>query len=153
MVSLVSSRVKGGFWVIPRDRNIGHFDFALSDDRHHRSMDCSFHWKPNCLIRLWHESVLARQLIFEAICCTIHPYKVGAVDRFSGWRVFRLTGFPVDGSSCAAVLVWWFEERCLLAAVPLPPLLPVIPGILLSIHSSFNVSIFAQNGSCLWLRK
>lgn len=34
---------------------------------------------------------------------------------------------------------------------PLTPPSPCHPGILLSIYSSFNVSIFAWNGSCLWL--
>lgn len=45
---LVSSRVKRDFiesMVTQRERNIGQFDSVLGDDRHHRSMDCSFHWK------------------------------------------------------------------------------------------------------------
>lgn len=46
--SLVTSRVKRDMAesvFVERERNIGRFDYVLGDDRHHRSADCSFHWK------------------------------------------------------------------------------------------------------------
>lgn len=70
-------------------------------------------------------------------------YKVGEAD-----------GFSSSGSSCAAVLCWFGglrRDASLLLLSPYPPPSPCHPGILLSIYSSFNVSIFARNGSCLWL--
>lgn len=58
-LSLVTSRVKRDFvesMIVQREINIGQFHYVLGDDRHHRSIDCSFHWKSNsvfALNRLW----------------------------------------------------------------------------------------------------
>lgn len=58
-LSLVSSRVKTGVvesMVIQSKRNVGQFDSVWGDGRHHRSMDCSFHWKSKSVFawtRLW----------------------------------------------------------------------------------------------------
>ena len=81
-LSLVSSRVQRDSMVIQRERNIGQFERVLGDGRHHRSMDCSFHWKSNsvfALITLWirHGRSVAAQMLN---LCLWKPDFVGQVD-------------------------------------------------------------------------
>lgn len=137
MDSLVSSRVKRDLvesMVIPRERNIGCFDSVLADDRLHRSMDCSFHWKSNSVfasIRLWTHCGCS--------ICAVGTWFVGQLIFFLSHSICnvssqsRTTFFP----SCIAAVLCWFLRRdaCLLPFVPLPLL---YHGILLSIHSSFH---------------
>lgn len=157
-LSLVSSRVKRDFvesMVFQRERNIGQSDFVLgwwqTSQEHGLQLSletkwclcfaqavgslwvklCSLKVKP---VFLWKPFFFfffkVGQLIFLAIRYTMRPHKVGEVDRFAFLR-FLLR--------CCVVLVRWFRERCLLAAVcPLTPSLswhPLVhPLIFLSIH-------------------
>lgn len=124
-LSLVSSRLKGGFiqsMVFQRERNIGQFECVLGDDRHHRSMDCSFHWKSNTCLCFDQavDSLRAKPRGFNVNLRRGNLILFGTVDFF--FFFFRSHSLH-DASSrsrrsccCRVVLVRWFQERCLLAA-------------------------------------
>lgn len=139
MDSLVTSRVKRDFvesMIVQRERNIGQFDYVLGDDRHHRSIDCSFHWKSNsvfALNRLWIHCGCSICVVETWFCWTVdflsHSLHNASSRSRRSWPLFP---------SCVAAALCWFLRRdaCSLPFVPLPLL---YPGILLSIHSSFHL--------------
>lgn len=135
--SLVTSRVKKDFaesMFVERESNIGQFDYVLGDDRHHRSMDCSFHWKSNSLCFDQAVDSLWLFCVGETwFCWTVDSLSLSLHNASSQSRRRR----PLFPPGVAAVLCWFLRrDACSPQFVSLPLL---YPGILSSIRSSFHL--------------
>lgn len=156
-LSLVSSRLKGASYfiqsmVFQRERNIGQFECVLGDDRHHRSMDCSFHWKSNtCLC--FDQAVdwlRVKPRGFNGNLCRGNLILLGQLILFFFVAIHYTMRPHVVGEVAAAVLCWFVGFRRGACSLPVSPLTPplswhplVHPFIFPLIH------LFAQNGSSL----